>query len=620
MTQTTHTHKRRTHRDTHTLSAEEGWRAREILLLSFFLVLVACKHSCHIQLPEPLCQSCCGTFGYDDVVECNNYGSSSRSLGHPDDNRNCDTTSSNKSKTDGQPPIQLSTMVTARSTGQESAMTDDPLTTDLDLIRAEINHLPVAKRNPTLCAIVCDDILPRWKAAFHRRNGTVVAGTNGGSSSGSANENGHTTPTVAAVASDGVPGPGKGRTTPWMRIRKKIAKELNEIEPALEFVLEKVRSKRIAREQQQKQSASEGEGYTKCRANVERTGTDKGDNDDTSNNNTESDESLPFVIVDICSGLGITGMLLSELIPVNDRDGVDSIHLLDRFFPNPQSLGGSGNDNNNNNNDSGYSTANNRYYISIDHLKNSARGNNTDNDNTGYAWPIPLCWRKMDLKKGRERRQLSRYVYHGRPVLMVGIHLCKALSVHAVGMYHDAPPGSCLVLKPCCLPGRRHLFVNKKPIVYTFPHYSFRPLDLYYDNTDNGNGNDNDDDGSGVESLAEVRQGRVYRLGTLSRREIAKGNDDNDDNEEEEEDGHDQDHIVHDNMGSPQRTNTVRPRPKSRRHNERFKSWVSNLAQAAESPTGKVWMEEHKIQTNHFQNQFVFCQPIGTRIDVSSEQ
>lgn len=122
-------------------------------------------------------------------------------------------------------------------------------------LRSDIEGLPVYERNPSLCDCILEDILPLYFEAFD-----------------------------ASV---------------WNKIRKRFAKELNETEPAISYILNLLADHR-------------------------------GD-----------DHPSPFSIVDLCSGFGIASMLLSDLLKLKSIDQlVRNIYLLDKQWPgdiyNPQ--------------------------------------------------------------------------------------------------------------------------------------------------------------------------------------------------------------------------------------------------------------------------------------------
>jgi hypothetical protein len=237
--------------------------------------------------------------------------------------------------------------------------------------------------------------------------------------------------------------------SPWGKIRKRIVKELNESEPFITYLLQLMETKK----------------------------------DDNNKNNPET----KFCIIDLCSGFGILSMLLSELLP---PERVETIWLLDVSFPMDV-------------------TKIQKHHISVRHLQDR-------------SWPIPLKFRKVDLKRGREIKQLHKYVFPSpeqdpqTKLVLVGVHLCKALSVHAINLYDSlvcrgsgsdrdkgsasslsssssSPPVVALLLKPCCLPGRKHLYIRtadggRTPLHYQFSNgYSFRVMDLYNKTTNNNN-------------------------------------------------------------------------------------------------------------------------------------
>lgn len=174
----------------------------------------------------------------------------------------------------------------------------------------------------------------------------------------------------------------------------------------------------------------------------------------------ESDR--PLVIVDLCSGIGLLSMLLSHLLPPHK---VVKICAVDVLFPSHVAKVASANADENDN--GGQPQQSPKHHLPTHHL--TARD----------VHPIAIQARKVNLKKRREWKQILQHVVRDAPAILVGIHLCKSLSVHAVRLWHAAcnnnDNGSNnnnalrLYLKPCCLPGRRDL-QRKHPPFWEFAH------------------------------------------------------------------------------------------------------------------------------------------------------
>lgn len=84
----------------------------------------------------------------------------------------------------------------------------------------------------------------------------------------------------------------------------------------------------------------------------------------------------PVTIVDLCSGFGFLGMLLSEVL---EPAAVERIHLIDNMWPMANAK------------ESGPTQ------ITWEHIR-------------APGWPIPLRTRKTNLKKGAEMRQLEKWL------------------------------------------------------------------------------------------------------------------------------------------------------------------------------------------------------------------
>lgn len=133
----------------------------------------------------------------------------------------------------------------------------------------------------------------------------------------------------------------------------------------------------------------------------------------------------PATIVDLCSGFGFLGMILSEVL---QPEAVERIHLVDQMWP------------------MGNATESGPTQITWEHIR-------------APGWPIPLRTRKTNLKKGAEMRQLEKYVIGSASgsVIVAGVHLCGTLAIKAIELFNRRRDKIAMIcLKPCCLPGRIH--------------------------------------------------------------------------------------------------------------------------------------------------------------------
>jgi hypothetical protein len=138
-----------------------------------------------------------------------------------------------------------------------------------------------------------------------------------------------------------------------------------------------------------------------------------------------SADSAPTTIVDLCSGFGFLGMLLSEVL---EPEAVERIHLVDQMWP-------------------------------MANAKESGPTQITWEHIHAPGWPIPLRTRKTNLKKGAEMRQLEKYIIGSASgsVIVAGVHLCGALAIKAIELFNRRRDKIAMIcLKPCCLPGRIH--------------------------------------------------------------------------------------------------------------------------------------------------------------------
>eukprot|EP00039_Didymoeca_costata_P008702 m.115253 g.115253 ORF g.115253 m.115253 type:complete len:428 (+) comp14195_c0_seq1:205-1488(+) len=156
-----------------------------------------------------------------------------------------------------------------------------------------------------------------------------------------------------------------------------------------------------------------------------------------------ANSSEMVTIVDLCSGYGFLSMLLSEML---DAKEIKRIILIDKRWP-----------------EAGKDRKDSQQQ-SCDHI-------------TCYDWPIRLETRKQNIKKGREQRQLTERIFSTDGVyVMLGVHLCGALSCKAVEIFNSNENIQFLTLKPCCLPGRRAV---TQELEWTLGTHHFTAIELY---------------------------------------------------------------------------------------------------------------------------------------------
>lgn len=170
----------------------------------------------------------------------------------------------------------------------------------------------------------------------------------------------------------------------------------------------------------------------------------------------------PVTIIDMCSGVGYLSMFLSHLLPPSK---VSRIVAVDILFQSHIDLSASNEEkgreknnigptaNGNDNSDSAMKPQS--HHLQTSHLISPIH-------------PITIRPRRANIKKGRELRQIAEHCVAQAPgaVIILGIHLCKSLSVHTVRLFNTTS-ASHLYLKPCCLPGRRELG-RKHPPFWAF--------------------------------------------------------------------------------------------------------------------------------------------------------
>lgn len=162
--------------------------------------------------------------------------------------------------------------------------------------------------------------------------------------------------------------------------------------------------------------------------------------------------NMPITVLDMCSGVGYLSMLLSHLL---DPPKVSRIVPIDVKFRSHNDL----------RTDPHSETG----HLSTDHFHSAIH-------------PIPIKPRRANIKSSRELKQIKEHCIDPAPgpVVILGVHLCKALSVHTVRLF-NMTQSKRLYLKPCCLPGRKELR-RKDPPFWTFEHMpgtGFGIQDLY---------------------------------------------------------------------------------------------------------------------------------------------
>eukprot|EP00977_Amphora_coffeiformis_P026180 scaffold24543_cov195-Amphora_coffeaeformis.AAC.3 len=158
--------------------------------------------------------------------------------------------------------------------------------------------------------------------------------------------------------------------------------------------------------------------------------------------NDYDDNEKKFTIIDLCSGKGFLSMFLSELLPPSK---VARLVLMDKAWP----MHGT--------------TTLGPQHMSWQHIYGTVPSSSSSSQKKKYieTWPIPLTTSKQDLKHRNQRRKLAqRFLQNNEesssPVILLGIHLCGTLSMHAIRLFNEHTAVKFFCLKPCCLPGMVH--------------------------------------------------------------------------------------------------------------------------------------------------------------------
>ena len=288
-----------------------------------------------------------------------------------------------------------------------------------------------------------------------------------------------------------------------------------------------------------------------------------------------SEEDSPYTIVDMCSGVGFLSMFLSHLLPPKKVSRIWAVDTL--FGLSDKALAGvptkdveQGETTSSQGNDT------NRPHLSSDHLTSA------------IAHPIPIRPRKANIKKGRELKQIAKHCIDKAPgpTIILGVHLCKSLSVHTVRLFNTSEKACRLYLKPCCLPGKKELR-RREPPFWAFEHMSggglgvvtlycseVRPSNAAEDEKEGDGGGENfEKDGA----IADVAR-KLKIMGREASKEEGKG-----------------DTLEYHNQ------------PSKLKGGQLFKRWTDLLCDAVDASQEGVTAEVHhvSVQRTHFQNDYI---------------
>jgi len=203
--------------------------------------------------------------------------------------------------------------------------------------------------------------------------------------------------------------------------------------------------------------------------------------------NNQENQQQQYTIIDLCSGKGYLGMILSEMLPPSK---VFRIVLMDKAWPmrnapvKPQHINwehiygtfedengkNEGTISNNNNLTSTEVAALENIHGEEKHESDDDLPCGVDTNNTKESpkpslrsyydtWPIPIDTSKQNLKSSRQLQLIKNHYLSNpsqHPVILLAIHLCGTLSLKAIELFNTNPSVKFLALKPCCLPGMIH--------------------------------------------------------------------------------------------------------------------------------------------------------------------
>ena len=143
----------------------------------------------------------------------------------------------------------------------------------------------------------------------------------------------------------------------------------------------------------------------------------------------QNEDPNKITLVNLASGKGYLSMMLSELLP---PDKVEKCILVDKQFPMANSMPLA-------------------HHINWDHIYGT---NPTTKQQYFGTWPIPLHTSKQNIQRSCNKRQMKKILFDRAPgpIVVLAVHLCGKLSLHAVDMFNDHSNVAFFALKPCCLP------------------------------------------------------------------------------------------------------------------------------------------------------------------------
>lgn len=360
----------------------------------------------------------------------------------------------------------------------------------------------------------------------------------------------------------------------------------------------------------------------------------------TKNQRRQSNKLQPYTIIDMCSGVGYLSMFLSHLLK---KDSCSRIVPIDTLFElNDRALAGvtstqiakdDGNEGHNLDNeilqnkiisdDDSSRKQKQRQQSTPNEFVNNSRNHLSTNHltNPPIPHPIPIYPRKANIKRSRELRQISQHIVNKSPgpTILLGVHLCKALSVHTVRLFNENERIERMYLKPCCLPGKGGLRLRDPP---------FWRFDHMRNNGSDGDGLGNCEGGFGIETLYCVEVSNAVGNGDCSEashgnsagrknchqralkkmgreekkkeeRELLASSKQNESNnwDDDDEDDIKENHELGNKKGGG-----------GAKGNALFDRWTNLLCQAVDTTSRKgVSVETHHIsvQKRHFQNKYI---------------